>query len=318
MGAAAGVFTASDNGILIYQSVQGTREGARLEWFSRNGKKIGQIGDEAEYVSLRISPDARLVAVNIVDHASGMGDIWIFDVARGIRTRFTFDPGDDTYHVWTPNGDTVFFASNRGEQYNLYRKTVGQTGEPELLYESPELKFPLDCSPDGTQLLFAQIDDTRFHDLWVMPLSGDATPSAFIQTPFSENNARFSPDGKWVVYTSDESGRDEIYVTSFPDRAATTQVTMNGGAYVWWRNDGKEIIYQTFRGEVNGVEIDITGDMPVVGAEALLFKATPPFDLYPTIHPTPDGQRFLSIARTAERASAPLTVAVNWTTVLKP
>jgi len=203
-----------------------------------------------------LSPDNTLVSSYILDFQSHNGDIWISDLAPHRRTRFTFSPAVELNSVWSPDGRSLIFDSNKEGPSNLYQKTTSGNGEETLLLRSAHDKNPCDCSKDGKFLLYQENNpqSTQF-DLFVLPLYGNREPAPFLQTEFNEIGGRFSPDVRWVAYVSDESGQNEVYIRSFqapntqsvPNKGAISgeqrQVSISGGDSPRWRGDGKEIYY---------------------------------------------------------------------------
>ena len=220
------VFGASDNGTVVYSSGGGSGL-ARLTSFDRSGKQLGTIGESSEAIlGIRVSPDGTKVAVDI----GNTSDIWIYDLLRGGRTRFTSDPLNDNLPVWSPDGKNIVFASDRSTPPDLFIKPVDGTVNETLLYHSEEVKQPSDWSRDGRYLVF---DATTMRDrdhagIWIMPMTGERKPFAFIRGPFDERGATFSPDGKWLAFISNESGRYELYVTSFPTPGTHQQISTTG------------------------------------------------------------------------------------------
>ena len=312
---ALGFFSASQNGELIY--LKGKRSmgsAARLEWADRTGKSQGILGDIAEPEELFPSPDGRHVAVPIFGSA-GTYDLWIYDIARQNRTRFTFDPGTEQNPVWSPDGGAVIFRSvQSGGRFDLYRKTVGGSDEQELLLESDVAKIPTSWSPDGKLLAFHTDGD-----IWVLPLEGEKEPYAFTQTDARELRGVFSPDGRWMAYQSNESGQAEVYVTPFPGPGRKWQVSTDGGQHPWWRRDGREIVYQEPGGLIVAVAVEAREDTFLVGADTPLVEATPPnVNIGAFFYaPMPDAQRFLLVQLAVEEDSGSLTLVVNWTAELE-
>jgi len=242
-------------------------------------------------------------------------------VARGLRTRFTFDPADERGAVWQPGGRRIVFASNRKGHFDLYQKSSSGAGSEDLLLESKLDKFPSSCSPDGRFLLYQTVDSKTRSDLWVLPLSGDRKPYPFLQTEFAELQGRFSADGKWVAYTSNESGTAQVYVRSFPDSGGKWQISTNGGAQPQWRHDGKELFWLSSDRKLMAVDVKSNGSTFDVGVPKALFELRiqtaglpGPRNFYVA---AADGQRFLVASVPEERFTTPTTVVVNWTAGLK-
>ncbi len=203
----------SETGVLVYDAGGSARR--RLQWFDRNGKALETVGPPGDYRNVDLSPDARRLAVDRGDPQTGNRDIWLFDLARGGSSRFTVHPALDTGPVWSPDGLRIAFRSAREGEFNLYQKDANGAGEEELLLKTPANKFSSGWSPDGDWLLYADQDPKTRSDLWVLPLDGrqpQAQPRPWLRTEFYERNGQFSPDGQWVAYDSNESGRYEIYV----------------------------------------------------------------------------------------------------------
>ncbi len=307
--------SASDNGVLAYRT-GGGQVGSKLVWFDRQGKELGVLGDQALYINPKISANGQKVAVDISDPKIGPPDVWVYDVVRKLRTRLTFDPQADMVPVWSPDGTRVLFRSNRKGADDLYVKDASGAGNDDPLLESGEYKEPSSWSADGKFILFTSSGPKTRQDIWVLPLGGDRKPFVFLQTEYAESEAVFSPDGRWVAYRSNESGRDEIYVKPFPGPAGRWQVSVGGGTRPKWRRDEKEIFYLTDDDKIMSAEIRVKGAALEVGAVKALFQARPqrPGWLYDA---TGDGQRFLVNTTAVEQSASPVTLVVNWTAGLK-
>jgi Tol biopolymer transport system component len=311
-------FSVSANGVLAYRS--GSSLNSQLVWFDRGGKSLGSLGAPALYDGgLALSPDGKRVAVGEGEQI-GNRDIWLLDVARGVHTRFTFD-AQSSRPTWSPDGARLAFVSYRGESGNeIYQKDSGGSGSEELLSKSG---FPEDWSLDG-RLLYSVSDPKTKGDLWVLPVQAGTPeshkPRPYLQTPFTEAQGRFSPDGHWVAYASDESGQYQIYVQSFPAGAGKFQVsTGGGGTQPRWRRDGKEIFYLAADGKLMAVEAQTASrfeaGVPKALFDPMIPRSRPPPWVFYFYDVTADGKRFLvnSISTAPESsASAPITVVVNW------
>ena len=319
-----GAFSVSETGVLAYQTGPadvGGQAGAptQLVWFDRSGKQIGALADQARYGDVELTADGGRVAVSLFDRARRGRDIWLFDIARGLRTHFTFDPAEELTSVWSPDGSRVVFNANRKGHWNLYLKASSGAGnEEELLADSLD-KVPFDWSPDGRFILFGVGAFQAAADLWVLPLFGDRKPFPFLQTPFSEIPGRFSADGRWIAYASNESGRYEVYVAPFPRRGDKWQVSTAGGSWPRWGSDGKEIFYlapdkKLMSAMVNGAgsAFEVGPVRPLFDTHALTIGNTG--SMYDV---SPDGKRFLVNTLAEEAAPAPITLVVNWPALLK-
>ena len=238
---AAAAFSASDNGVLAYQS--GGRAIRRLVWFDRSGRELGPPTEPGEYAQHpKISRDGRRFANIRIDPQSRSPDIWIFDVVRGVGSRLTFEPSIEEYPVWAPDGSSIIFGSNRDGVGDVYRKNLASGGADELLWKSGDWKRPQDWSWDGRYVLCEVQDPKTRIDIWLLPLTGERKPVPLLVTPFSEGAARFSRTGKWLAYISDESGRDEVYVQPFPHGCEVADLH-SGGKAARWPRDGRELFY---------------------------------------------------------------------------
>lgn len=226
----------------------------------------------------------------------------------------------DWFPVWSPDGSRIVFASNRNGLTDLYQKAASGTGSDELLLKSSDPKFPTDWSLDGRFILYENRDPKTKADLWVLPLEGDRQPFPLLQTEFNEQQARFSPNGKWVAYTSDESGTTQVYVQSFPASGNKWQVSTGGGDQPRWRRDGRELFYLAADGKLVAVEVKTDGTFEA-GVPKPLFELHSPTVAGPfaiSYAATADGQRFLVLRSAVEQASTtPITVVVNWAAEVK-
>jgi Tol biopolymer transport system component len=305
-----GAVSASSDGTLVYGGA-GVRH-FQFTWYDRDGKQVGELGQPDEYVGLRISPDGRRVA------SSRSGDVWQMEFTRGIPTRVTFGGGNDP--LWSPDSQRIAYWGGLPPP-NLFSRSSNGTGDEMRLTESHESLRTQDWSSDGRWLLYVVNSNdlsskTRF-DLWVLPMTGDSEPMPFLSTPFHEGRGQFSPDGKWVAYTSDESGANDVYVQSFPASGAKWRVSSKGGDWVRWRSDGREMFYIAADRKLMSVAVRAAADSLELGTPKALFAI--PFALFTsgdiapyTYDVMPDGQRFLAIVPVGDAASPTMTVILNW------
>jgi len=265
----------------------------RLTWFDRQGKVAGTSGEPGLYRTLTISRDGKRVAFERTDASTQNRDIWLLDVASGKATRFTSDPAWEAFPTWSPDGSRIIFTSNRSGVFDLYQKASNGAGIEELFHKSSEGKGPTSWSPDGRFLLYYSLGQPTHVRLLAASGPADRAPVPVVDPQFSSITARFSPDGRWIAYTSNESGSDEISVRPF-DAArgipgAPVVLTSDGGRTPLWRGDGKEIFYFDRAGIVTAMEVNAASG----------FKAGPPRPLFRAPEGvlfwdvTPDGTRFL-------------------------
>ena len=244
-------------------------------------------------------------------------DVWLLELGRGVLSRFTFDPAIDVFPIWSPDGSRIVFASNRKGPFDLYQKPAIGAGTEELLLATAQEKIPTDWSPDGRFLLYRSVDPKTGYDIWALPMNGDRKPFPVVQTNFDERDAQFSPDGKWIAYQSNESGRFEIYIQPFPGPGSKLQVSTNGGAQVRWGPDGKELFYIALDARLMAVPIRLASNPQTAepGSPTPLFATRVGGALQGTFrqqyHVSSDGARFLMNTITEEAAS-PITVILNW------
>jgi dipeptidyl aminopeptidase/acylaminoacyl peptidase len=310
LGTAIGVFSASLNGILVYQTARGEAT-TRLQWFTRDGKPDAALGEPADYGEVTLSPDGKQAAATIRDPATGTRDLWVFDVGRGVRTRFTFDPGDDISPLWSPDGGALVFSSNRKGHYDLYRKVLDGSSEEEALFASDADKYPASFAFGGRSLVFQETAKDAGIEIRILSLDGSRKPEPWLRTKFNEFPSALSPDGKWLPYSSEESGRWEVYVTSFPRAGRKWQISTEGGAYAYWSADGKEILYHDLGGMIRAVSVGVRGETLEIGQGRPLFRANGPNPAGATFCPSADHQRLLVVGE-GQKPNVLLDLVVNW------
>jgi Tol biopolymer transport system component len=318
-GFAHAMFTVSGNGTLVFQAGGGGPD-SQLRWLTREGKEAGNAAEPATSMSPALSPDARRLVVEVIDSNSGNVDLWLYELARGVRTRFTFDAFADLLPIWSPDGAQVAFASNRKGYFGIYLKPADGSGPETELFALPGVDVrPLSFSPDGKHIAYRQLDPktkTRL-DIWILPLSGERKPFPFVQTAFDESWAAFSPDGKWIAYNSDESGLEQVYVAPFPGPGGRWQVSSTGGSRPHWRKDGREIYFLAADDKLMAAEVRAEGASLAVGVVRSLFSIRPK-RLLRVYDVTADGRRFLVNTAIQERNAVPLTLVVNWSSGVRP
>jgi Tol biopolymer transport system component len=313
-------FSVSATGLVAYRTAGG-RARRQLTWFDRAGKPLGVLGDPDETTSYSsVSPDGQRAAV--ARDVQGNEDIWLLDGTR--ISRLTFNPAIDLFPIWSPDGRSIAFASNRSGTYDLYRKAVDGSGTAVLLVASPQPKFPTDWSRDGRFLLYMSVDPQTETDLWVRPMTGDQKPWVFLKTPFDEALGQFSPDGRFVAHESDDSGRFQIYIRPFtqPDEVGNPaggqwQISTDGGIEPRWSPDGRELYYLDPQGRMMAVSITVTGATVVPGTPVLLFATkilgggvdNQQGFQYAVAR---DGRFLINTLLDENRSTAPIRLILNW------
>jgi Tol biopolymer transport system component len=305
-------FSVSENGTLVYWN--GSPLSRQLVWFDRVGKQLNVVGPPGEYNDVVLSPDEKRAALQRDDNTNS--DIWMMDLERGVPGRFTFSAELDDDPVWSPDGSSIVFNAARGGVRGLYRKASSGAGNEELLAKVDVVTDGLDWSSDGKFIIFESSDTQTGANLWVLPLFGEMKPYVVLQTEFHETHGRFSPDNRWLAYVSNESGRNEVYVQSFPPSGGKWQVSTTGGAQPHWRADGKELFYLTPDRKLMAVDVNPQQTFEV-GAPKLLFQTTVARYEAPNRYAVSrDGQRFL-INSAVKEVSHNMTVVLNWTAETK-
>ena len=315
--------SASSAGTLVYR-LGAVVPRSRLMWTDRMGKQLGALGDEARYADLELAPDGTQAAVSIVDPTRGDSDIWLYDVARGLRTRLTSDPAHDFMPVWSPDGDKIAFISARKGRQDLYQIAPSGRDTETVLWEDSVTKYANGWSPDGRFFLYtiSEIPGANVYDALVLPMSEDRKPLPFLKTAFSEGYSKVSPDGRWVAYRSNESGSYELYVVPFPNPDKKWLVSTAGANFPRWRADGKEIFYVAPDNKLMAAAVNDQGASFEVGEVRPLFEIPPKPSVVSTFQGwrydvSADGRRFLVDVPMGEAATPPLTVVLNWAAALR-
>ncbi|MGA2344706.1 MAG: protein kinase [Candidatus Sulfotelmatobacter sp.] len=314
----------SDTGMLAYAAAILHR--GRLTWFDRAGNSLNSVGVEADYSDFRLSPNGQTLAASLVDPKAWNPDIWLIDLVRGGPSRFTVGSALSAAPVWSPDGARIVFRTNRNGQTELFAKSAGGGGNEEVVLtnetqhaagiDSPNLVCS-DWSPDGRYVIGSVPQESTGEDIWLIPLSGDKKPFKFLGPPSDQIHANFSPDGRFVAYTSNESGRFQVYVQTFPLSTRKWQVSTDGGYEPRWRGDGREIYYLSEERKLMAVSV---GAGPTFAIPKLLFQTRVPEGISSRrTHyvPSRDGQRFLVNTQSLDASPSPITVVLNWQAELK-
>lgn len=305
-------FSSTTGGLLLYQRAFQTQ----LRWVDPGGNTTSNLG-EPGYISYPyLSPDGKYVMYCVTEPRQGNQKLWLYDLSRGISGPFTFGEGSDQYPAWSRDSRQVAFSSTRHGKEEVYVKPVAGGGDEQLLYSPDGNAEPDRWSPDGRFLLFDYVTRTNGTDVWALPLFGDRKPFPVVHSPANENWGIFSPNGKWVAYSSDESGRAEVYLVSFPSGSGKRQVSTGGGINSFWP-DGKELFYLDPNWHVNGVEVNAQGENLAVGKTRQLFGGRL-FGNTIGMFPANDSKRWLGAFAVEEPNASPLILTTNWSATLKP
>ncbi len=310
------LFSVSSQGILVYPGGENSSK-AQLTWFDRDGKQLGTLGEPEDLGGPALSPDGKKVVASI-SGANGKFSLWMFDVTRGISSRFTFTDSSDFFSVWSPDGKQVAYSSNRAGRLELYVKPASGVESEQLLVTGEGESMPMDWSRDGRYLAYqTQSRTTKKFDLWILPITGDRKPFPFIGTDASEEAGTFSPDGRWFAYMSDESGRYEIYVVPFPGHGGKWQVSSSGGGFPSWVANGTELDYFTNDRKWMAVEVNGKGNDFSIGTSKTLFGGKP-IPVFPQrgAFVTRDGKKLLTPVQ-GDTGSVPFTLVTNWGAAIK-
>lgn len=314
---ARGVFSTSDTGSLMYGTSR--HQVTQLAWLDRDGRTVGTVTSPGRYQRAALSPDETAVAVEVIDPKTETPDIWLVDASRGVMTRFTFSPTAERMPLWSPDGTRLVFSSPRdGRPPRLFEKvTNGATETP--FFESDLLLQPTDWSRDGRFVVYGRRDSKTQWDIWVVPADtggAERKPAVYRQTPFNEHHGHLSPDGRWMAYASDESGRWEVYIGEFPGRGGHWQISAGGGVEPRWRPDGKELYYVSPDGTLMAVTWRSDPQSALPAAAQPLFAAR--FGEFgaetfrPVYAPGQGGRRFLVNVVVEEITASPVTMILNW------
>ncbi len=301
--------TASQSDVLVFSQARGTAR--RLVWVDRSGKPVEQVGPDGAYGGLSLSPDGRRLAYELADASGQATDIWVRDLERGISSRFTIDPASDIWPVWGPDSRTLYWASNRTGTYSVYRRSIDSVGRDSLIYKSDLNVGPVDASRDGRYLACMVLSSGQWDAIAVPLGGGDVVPIAV--SKFSESRPHFSPDGRWVAYDSDQSGRQQAYVQAFPGPGPPVQISSEGGGNTTWKADGTQLFFRSLSQDFLVADVK-TGARFEAGPARVMFN-------FPIVlgsgsvgryAPSPDGQRFLLCAPLGSEGGWQPTIVFGW------
>jgi serine/threonine protein kinase len=298
-----GIAATAAAGRIAFRSHEGS---FRVVWVDRQGKRLGTIGDPEDVapIFVELSRDGRrAVEMRTVE---GNSDVWLVDIDRGTRRRLTHDPARDSVAVWSPDGGDVFYANERTGIFGIFRVAVDGSGTESLVTSGAAPQIPTDVSADGRLLSFRQQNPAGGDTLWTLRLDGQSRPDRVTDTPFEQRAGRFSPDGKWIVYQSNETGQWEIYLKRLAGSHAAIPVSKGGGLAPFWRPDARELYFSDLQNHLIAVPLTLATESATIGTSAMLFDVGESDLATQTL----DGERFLMVERTAP--PPPITLVLNW------
>ena len=324
-----GYFSVSPAGALAYMAgiiIQNTP--GQIAWFNRAGEKLGTVGKPGIYAAPALSPDGTRFAVMVGEYPKH--DIWIYDLKRGAASRLNFNPADEVNPIWTRDGSTVFFSSSRSGQYGIYEKAADGLGSTQPVFLSMGQDAAInDLSPDGRYAIYDTVAGKNGNQIWGVPLFGDRKSFTFVrgdagQSGFESAAPQFSSNGRYLAYSTNETGVREVYVQTFPQHTGKWQISVSGGAEPIWSRDGKELFYLAPGDNASDTKLMSAA----VNTDSAAFQAGIPKPLFQTqlipvwywrniYVPSPDGQRFLMIVPAGQAKQEPITVVMNWPALLK-
>ncbi|MCZ6695816.1 MAG: protein kinase [Acidobacteria bacterium] len=308
------VFAASDDGTIVYLP-ESARE-SELRWFARSGQSLGAIGKPGHHSDPRLSYDGARVVFVRGRPQTGRQDVWINDLEYGREMRLTHRSGEYGQPRWSRDGSRVAFVCKLKSVQDLCIKTVGEAGDVDLLYASGHWNTAGSFMPDGKAFLFTEQDPETGEDIWILH-EDEEKPRLLVQTPFEEFDAEVSPDGRWFLYVSNETGRSEVYVRETKEVSQQWQLSVDGGAQPRWRGDGREVYFIAADGRIMAVPIRAESTFRAGSPQALFELPETPED--PTLlfeDVTADGQKFLINLPVERRTSIDFRAILNWRSML--
>jgi serine/threonine protein kinase len=312
----AAAFALSRAGTLAYQSREDVK---RLIWFDRTGRRLGTVGPPGRYLNVAISPDGRRALFDRARESTGTLDVWSIDLERGTETPIASGPNSEFAAVLLPGEKSIAYSASRGRTPQLLRRDLATGRDEELVPEEQRFSLAQDVSPDGKSLVYTRLGERGAFDVWMLPLSGGGKPTPLLESAFNKREVRFSPDGRFFAMISSESGRPEVYVTSFPGPGERVRVSTGGARHLRWSRDGRELFYISSDQRLISVPVR-TSPALELGAATPLFSLqrggsevgaldrgiTSGFDV------SADGKRFLIVFPEVIADELPLTVIANW------
>jgi Tol biopolymer transport system component len=309
-------FSVSHEGTLIMGTTDKTAQ-SELKWFDRTGRELAAIGEAGRFGNVAISPNGTQIAYTVEDDKNSTFDIWIRELNRNVASRLTFEPESEGWPIWTPDGQKVVYTKGDWPAFSTYSKSADGSGTAQLIPKPDTLiRIINDISPDGLNASYMTIRNSQ-PDIQICRLPADTNNVEIIASKFAEYGARFSPDGQYVAYTSEESGKPEIYVKRSDGTGGKWQVSTNGGAQAIWNRNGKELVYLTPDENFMAVSVNTKGTFES-GTPVKLFRQRlgnlgegANWDI------SSDGQKFLLITPQGTTSAPAFEIVLNWTKELE-
>jgi eukaryotic-like serine/threonine-protein kinase len=304
-------FSVSSTGVLAYHASDSI---GQITWITRAGVQTGTVAAPAGYQNIRLSPDGKRLAFDRSEQRTNATDVHVFDLTRGTDTRVTSAAGSEFAPIWSPDGRRLVFAWDKDAPPYLHQLVLdNSTAAEALVPPNGSVNTPRDWHPDGTFIAYEASDAVTAQDVWILPMIGDRTPTAFAKTRFNESAPRFSPDGRWIAYVSDEAGQPDVYVRPFPGPGEAHRISSGGGMQPRWRRDGKELFYVVGQ-RLMAVPIS-SGASFDAGVPKALFDRKPARIIDYDV--AADGQSFLINSEVSGPETKPINIVVNWRAMLK-
>ena len=310
------LYSVADDGTLVYQTGS-FGDAGRLIWYDRDGREIDTIGAIAPYRDIELSPDGKRLAYGLFDSRTQADDIWVYDLVRGVPTRLTFGEELDLWPKWSPEGNSIIYAANVGSSYRIMERQSNGVGEPRVVLTAKGNVGPSDWSKDGRTIVVGHL--LGDWDIWLLSASDSGKYVEFTNTPHQERRPRLSPNGRYIAYQSNESGRFEIYVRETSGSGGKWQITANIGFAPLWSADGKELFYYDDNSNFFAVPVKTDQGSFEAGVPKKLFTQRINFAGFPQVRyaVSADGQRFLVNIPLSDQSSSQTIVTLNWNEALK-
>ena len=304
-------------GVLAYRERE--RNLGELVWLDRAGQPLGTWGELGDYIHPWLSPDGTRAVVEFVDSDTQAHSVWILDLVRGSRSQFVPGPGQSHLPVWSPDGRTILFSSDRGGPWNLFTKAATGAGVEEELLRSTTSSIASDWSRDGRFILYETVDPSTRSDIWALPMVPRRQPFAVANTARNERQAQLSPDGHWVAYASDDGGREDVWIQRFPDATEKWPISTAGGSQPQWRRDGRELFYISTDFKLMAVDVNAAASSFDAGVPRALFSLRYADQLAArnNFMPAADGKRFLVNTSFTGFGTGSLAVVLDWAAVIR-